>query len=539
MGSSQWQTVYGYPGLTLDVDPIGYDENTPQADHVISVGTGTRLDFWNGSGTSSLRSASFTDATGISHKPVAYIRQEGDGRINVYGGAGIDAGDTGAARIYHWTVAGGVLNGSEEGGLGADAYGWVFNDKRPTIANQHLEGIMVESGATLEWAGTHGFLSASQWPTAAPAEQGNGFNAGEFRMQDNTTLRGNNLRLGFYQTYTPPDTGAPVTDTYLCYPTIEAPGATSIALGGTIRFDSGIARDGPGPLNVTVTGGDISLIDRLDGAIGTEVINSLTHQAGTTRIGNQQTTMTDTTINGGALVFQPTAAIAYNGSVTLNAGQIQAATGETDLGSTIGVSTAPPPVYTNDVLLEQFYDGLDGVTGPVAEGGNLFGPLMGAGFDPYTAAFWKASANLDYPGNADSVDTQPWVEADGSVTLDHAGTPIIMADSDQMGFRATGELMIDSAGTYAFRTASDDGTKLWIDNQVVVDNDYWQGFTWREGTIYMDAGPHSFAVGFYEGGGGAGFEVQWDPAGGTAWTAIPADRFRYADGASDGILMVE
>ncbi|MBE3070943.1 MAG: PEP-CTERM sorting domain-containing protein, partial [Planctomycetes bacterium] len=219
------------------------------------------------------------------------------------------------------------------------------------------------------------------------------------------------------------------------------------------------------------------------------------------------------------------------------AGQIKAATGETDLGSTIVVSTAAPSVYTNDVLFQEFYDGLNAA---ILTRDQILLAVNGAGFNAYTPAFWKASANLDYPGNADAPDpAQPWIEADGNITKDHAGVDIVMPDSDDIGFRATGELVIATAGTYAFSTRSDDGNKLWIDGKVVVDNDYLQGFTERNASVYLDAGPHTIAFGFYERGGGAGFDVRWDPNGGANWAAIPANRFRYAGGASDGVLTVE
>ncbi|MBE3070172.1 MAG: PEP-CTERM sorting domain-containing protein, partial [Planctomycetes bacterium] len=221
------------------------------------------------------------------------------------------------------------------------------------------------------------------------------------------------------------------------------------------------------------------------------------------------------------------------------AGQIKAATGETDLGSTIVQSTAAVPVYVNNVILEQFYGGLN--TGTDTNRDQILLPLNGAGFDKYTPAFWKEGTSLDYPGNADSSNDTIWTESDGNTTLDHAGNPIATG-VDALGFRATGELMIVTAGTYAFNLRADDGSKLWIDSQVVVDNDYLQGFdvnNGRSGSIYLDAGPHTFAFGFYENGGGAGFDARWDPAGGTTWAAIPADRMRYLSGVNDGVLTVE
>lgn len=62
-------------------------------------------------------------------------------------------------------------------------------------------------------------------------------------------------------------------------------------------------------------------------------------------------------------------------------------------------------------------------------------------------------------------------------------------------------------GTYTFYTASDDGSMLFIDGAVVVNNNYLQGISTseRSGTVTLTAGAHAIALAFYDNGGGWGF----------------------------------
>ncbi len=100
-----------------------------------------------------------------------------------------------------------------------------------------------------------------------------------------------------------------------------------------------------------------------------------------------------------------------------------------------------------------------------------------------------------------------------------------------------GKLYIPADGTYRFATTSDDGSALWIGQGDVatanpsystadVQNSNWQGMTLKNsGQISLTEGYHDFIVRFYEGGGGNGLQVQWDPTGGTSWAAIPGSNF--------------
>ncbi|MGN6605035.1 MAG: PA14 domain-containing protein, partial [Ginsengibacter sp.] len=57
---------------------------------------------------------------------------------------------------------------------------------------------------------------------------------------------------------------------------------------------------------------------------------------------------------------------------------------------------------------------------------------------------------------------------------------------------------VPADGQYTFYTTSDDGSKLYIDNQLVVDNDAIQPATERSGTIGLQAGFHTISVGYFQ-----------------------------------------
>ncbi len=75
----------------------------------------------------------------------------------------------------------------------------------------------------------------------------------------------------------------------------------------------------------------------------------------------------------------------------------------------------------------------------------------------------------------------------------------------------SGHINIPTSGDYAFTTRSDDGSVLYIDGVLVVDNNYHQGMTNRSGTASLTAGFHTIKVAYFENTGGAGIQASWDP----------------------------
>jgi alpha-L-fucosidase len=76
-----------------------------------------------------------------------------------------------------------------------------------------------------------------------------------------------------------------------------------------------------------------------------------------------------------------------------------------------------------------------------------------------------------------------------------------------------GYINIDQTGGYVFSTNSDDGSKLYIDGQVVVDNDGDHGMKEKRGTAFLQRGWHSIKVVYFNSSGNGGLDVKMGKVG--------------------------
>src|SRR3954464_14245198 len=104
-----------------------------------------------------------------------------------------------------------------------------------------------------------------------------------------------------------------------------------------------------------------------------------------------------------------------------------------------------------------------------------------------------------------------------------------------------------TAGSYAFRITSDDGSKLSIDGAVVIDHDGLHGDTSKEGTVTLTAGSHALRIDYIEAGGGQVLKLEWKAPGASAYVVVPpsvvstetgvvrvtAPGFKYCEGVTD------
>ena len=65
-----------------------------------------------------------------------------------------------------------------------------------------------------------------------------------------------------------------------------------------------------------------------------------------------------------------------------------------------------------------------------------------------------------------------------------------------------GTCAIKKPGTYVFRLTSDDGSKLFLDDKLVIDNDGLHPPQTAEGEVTLDAGEHRIRVQYFQGPGG-------------------------------------
>lgn len=83
------------------------------------------------------------------------------------------------------------------------------------------------------------------------------------------------------------------------------------------------------------------------------------------------------------------------------------------------------------------------------------------------------------------------------------------AQDEQFGFEFTGYVKVPEDGAYRFYTSSDDGSQLFINDQLVVDNDGLHGMVEKSGLTALGKGFHKIKVTFFEKGGGDGLIVSW------------------------------
>ncbi len=81
--------------------------------------------------------------------------------------------------------------------------------------------------------------------------------------------------------------------------------------------------------------------------------------------------------------------------------------------------------------------------------------------------------------------------------------------NEEYALRFRGSLQIPRDGDYVFFTTSDDGSKLRIDGEVVVDNDGEHGNREKRGKVRLTEGPHLIEVQFFEFHGGESLSVRW------------------------------
>jgi alpha-L-fucosidase len=82
-------------------------------------------------------------------------------------------------------------------------------------------------------------------------------------------------------------------------------------------------------------------------------------------------------------------------------------------------------------------------------------------------------------------------------------------NEEHFGFVYSGHIRVPADGVYAFFTESDDGSRLFIGDELVVDNDGLHGLVEKKGVIALAAGLHPIRVEFFEKTGGDGLTVSY------------------------------
>jgi glucose/arabinose dehydrogenase len=113
---------------------------------------------------------------------------------------------------------------------------------------------------------------------------------------------------------------------------------------------------------------------------------------------------------------------------------------------------------------------------------------------------------------ADSTFTTPvFQRTDATVNFDWAnGSPSSSLAADSFAIRWVGQVEPRVSETFTFRTTTDDGVRLWVNDQLIIDSWINQSATDRTGSIALQAGVrYSIRMEYYENTGQAVAKLAW------------------------------
>ncbi len=155
-----------------------------------------------------------------------------------------------------------------------------------------------------------------------------------------------------------------------------------------------------------------------------------------------------------------------------------------------------------------YYITVDGVGegSPATTGYSDYGSL---GLFTVSGTIGNVLRNPDNPANTVNGLDYKYFEGNWTVLPDFSLTPIKTGTvnnfdlsprnrDDNFGFRFTGYINVPADGIYAFYTNSDDGSKLYIGNTLVVNNDGLHAATEKIGTIGLKTGKHSITIDYFD-----------------------------------------
>ncbi len=136
-------------------------------------------------------------------------------------------------------------------------------------------------------------------------------------------------------------------------------------------------------------------------------------------------------------------------------------------------------------------------------------------FQSFTQDFVFTETHLSFPVITD----QEWTSTAG---------PTLTNYFQNYAIKFKGRLQAPIAGTYNFAIQSDDGSRLFLDANEVIDHDGVHAFTASTGSIDLTEGFHEIEVHYFNADNVAGLELRWTIPGESDEVIIPPERFFHA-----------
>nr|WP_244630654.1 MULTISPECIES: PA14 domain-containing protein [unclassified Microbacterium] len=155
------------------------------------------------------------------------------------------------------------------------------------------------------------------------------------------------------------------------------------------------------------------------------------------------------------------------------------------------------------------------------------GTVYDGGLNGLQVAYYSNTRKLSGKPDAYALGVGP---ADGTFEKDWGGgSPIAgTVSQDNFSLRATGLITFPQAGTYQLRTSTDDGSRVWLDDVLMIDRWVDQGPTAADSVAFTvgEGDVRRVRVEYYENAGGARVDLQWKPPGAGSFQAVPGSQLR-------------
>jgi hexosaminidase len=118
-----------------------------------------------------------------------------------------------------------------------------------------------------------------------------------------------------------------------------------------------------------------------------------------------------------------------------------------------------------------------------------------------------------YEGDWDVLPKLWEMKPDKKGKINKLGLRSIEPREDFYGADIYGFIKIEKTGDYTFYLTSDDGSKLFIDNQLLIDNDGLHSSKEVSGKIFLESGNHPFKIYYFEKTGSQELRVEYEGPG--------------------------
>ncbi len=116
-------------------------------------------------------------------------------------------------------------------------------------------------------------------------------------------------------------------------------------------------------------------------------------------------------------------------------------------------------------------------------------------FDTITPVQTLTTANIDFPLRNSDI---------GFIELG-------IDPREHFAIRFRGKLMVENPGIHIFKIQSDDGAQVYVNGDLIVDNDGLQAWTTAQGRTTLTAGLHDVEVRYFQWAIGMGVQWYWWP----------------------------